>query len=57
MQHRKTKAVGLTLAFCFLGEALCFAADPQMGTWNHAPCVLFEATTFSGAISEGSSCL
>jgi len=25
---------GLTLAFCFLGGAMCFAADPQMGTWK-----------------------
>jgi len=30
----KTKTIGLTLAFCFLGGALCFAADPQMGTWK-----------------------
>jgi hypothetical protein len=32
--HMKTKALGLTLAFCFLGGALCFAANPQMGTWK-----------------------
>jgi len=32
--HMKTKALGLTLAFCFLGGALCFAADPHMGTWK-----------------------
>jgi len=32
--HMKTKALGLTLAFCFWGGALCFAADPQMGTWK-----------------------
>ena len=30
----KTKALGLTLAFCFLGGAACFAADPLMGTWK-----------------------
>ena len=30
----KTKVIGLTLAFCFFGWATCFAADPQMGTWN-----------------------
>jgi hypothetical protein len=34
MEHMKTKALGLTLAFCFLGGTLCFAADPQMGTWK-----------------------
>jgi hypothetical protein len=28
------KAIGLTLAFCFLAGAACFAADPQMGTWK-----------------------
>ena len=26
----KTKTIGLILAFCFFGVALCFAADPQM---------------------------
>jgi hypothetical protein len=30
----KTKTIGLTLAVCFLGGAVCFAADPQMGTWK-----------------------
>jgi hypothetical protein len=34
MEHMKKKAVGLTLAFCFLGAAMCLAADPQMGTWK-----------------------
>jgi hypothetical protein len=34
MERMKTKALGLTLAFCFLGGAMCFAADPQMGTWK-----------------------
>ena len=30
----KTKTTGLTLAFCFLTAAACFAADAQMGTWR-----------------------
>src|SRR5690242_14994000 len=30
----KTKTIALTLAFCFLAAAACFAADPQMGTWK-----------------------
>jgi len=34
MALMKTKTIGLTLAFCLLGWAVCFAADPQMGTWN-----------------------
>src|SRR5438067_4463179 len=34
MERMQTRAIGLTLAFCFLGGALCFAADPQMGTWK-----------------------
>jgi hypothetical protein len=34
MAHMKTKTSGLTLAFCFLAGAVCFAADPQMGTWK-----------------------
>ena len=34
MAHMKMKAIGLTLAFCFLAGATCFAADPQMGTWK-----------------------
>jgi len=32
--HMKTKTIGLTLAFCFLAGAVCWAADPQMGTWK-----------------------
>ena len=28
------KTIGLTIAFCFLAAAACFAADPQMGTWK-----------------------
>jgi hypothetical protein len=34
MAGMKTKTIGLTLTFCFLGWAMCFAADPQMGTWK-----------------------
>jgi hypothetical protein len=34
MDRMKMKAIGLTLAFCFLGTAACLAADPQMGTWK-----------------------
>jgi hypothetical protein len=34
MKRMKTQTIGLALAFCFLGGALCFAADPQMGTWK-----------------------
>ncbi len=30
----KTKTIGLTLALCFLAGAVCFAANPQMGTWK-----------------------
>jgi hypothetical protein len=30
----KTNIIGSTLAFCFLGAAVCFAADPEMGTWK-----------------------
>jgi hypothetical protein len=29
----KTKTVGLSLALCFAGAAVCFAS-PQMGTWK-----------------------
>jgi hypothetical protein len=28
------RTIGLILSFCFLAGAACFAADPQMGTWN-----------------------
>jgi hypothetical protein len=34
MAGMKVRTLGLTLAFCFLGSAACFAADPQMGTWK-----------------------
>ena len=47
MEHMKTKSIGLTLAFCFLGGAMCFAADPQMGTWklNEAKSKITPGTT------------
>jgi hypothetical protein len=47
MKHMKIKTIGLTLAFCFLGVALCFAADPQMGTWklNEAKSKITPGTT------------
>ena len=32
--HMKTKTTGLILAVCFFGAAVCFADDPQMGTWK-----------------------
>src|SRR5215469_1068742 len=32
--HMKTKMTGLILALCFFGAAVCFADDPQMGTWK-----------------------
>jgi hypothetical protein len=34
MTRMKIKTIGLTLALCFLVATACFAADPQMGTWN-----------------------
>jgi hypothetical protein len=34
MKHMKTKALGLTLTFCFWGATACLAADPHMGTWK-----------------------
>jgi hypothetical protein len=30
----KTKAIWLTLAFCFLAGVVCFGGDPHMGTWK-----------------------
>jgi hypothetical protein len=47
MEHMKTKALGLTLAFCFLGAAACLAADPHMGTWklNEAKSKITPGTT------------
>ena len=43
----KTKTIGLTLTFCFLGWATCLAADPQMGTWklNEAKSKMTPGTT------------
>src|SRR5437867_11662673 len=32
--HMKIKTIGLTVALCFLAGGVCFAADPQMGTWK-----------------------
>jgi hypothetical protein len=47
IEHMKTKALGLTLAFCFLGAAMCFAAAPHMGTWklNEAKSKITPGTT------------
>jgi hypothetical protein len=30
----KIKTLGLTIILCFLAGTICFAADPQMGTWR-----------------------
>jgi hypothetical protein len=30
----KTRTITLSLLLCFVGAAVCFAADPQMGTWK-----------------------
>lgn len=30
----KTRSAVLTLALCLAGSAVCFGADPQMGTWK-----------------------
>jgi len=30
----KIRTIGLTVAFSFLGSAVCLAADPQVGTWK-----------------------
>jgi hypothetical protein len=47
MAVMKTKRIGLILAFCFLGWTACFAADPQMGTWelNEAKSKITPGTT------------
>ena len=34
IDHMKTKTFGLILSFFFFGSAICFAADPHMGTWK-----------------------
>jgi hypothetical protein len=47
MAGMKTRTIGLTLALCFLGWAMCFAADPHMGTWklNEAKSKITPGTT------------
>lgn len=47
MAPMKTKTIGLIIAFCFLGCAVCFATDPQMGTWklNEAKSKITPGTT------------
>ncbi len=30
----KTRTIIVTLLLCFVGAAVCFAADPQIGTWK-----------------------
>jgi len=30
----KTRTIIITLLLCFVGAAVCFADDPQMGTWK-----------------------
>src|SRR5271167_4708372 len=32
--NMKTRTILLTLLLCFVGAAVCFADDPQMGTWK-----------------------
>jgi hypothetical protein len=34
MKDMKTRTIVVTLALCFGAGALCFASDPQMGTWK-----------------------
>jgi hypothetical protein len=34
IERMKIRTIRLTLALCFLGSGLCFAADPHMGTWK-----------------------
>src|SRR6266487_6542941 len=43
----KIRTIALTLAFCFLGAAVCLAADPSMGTWklNEAKSKMTPGTT------------
>src|SRR5439155_4547404 len=47
MGHMKTKTFGLILSFFFFGLAMCFAADPHMGTWklNEAKSKITPGTT------------
>src|SRR5262245_42937924 len=30
----KARTIPLTLLLCFVGAAMCFAADPQLGNWK-----------------------
>jgi hypothetical protein len=50
----KTKTIGLTLALCFFGAALCFAEDPWMGTWklNDAKSKITPGTTKVNIVIE-----
>src|SRR6266852_5821370 len=43
----KIRTIALSLAFCFLGAAVCLAADPSMGTWklNEAKSKITPGTT------------
>src|SRR6266851_3494898 len=34
-ENMKATTSILTLALCFVGAAVCFAAEPHMGTWKH----------------------
>jgi hypothetical protein len=34
MNIMKMRTIGLALTLCFFGAALCFADDPQIGTWK-----------------------
>src|SRR5215471_18422963 len=34
IDHMKAKTTGLTLALCLFRAAVCFADDPEMGTWK-----------------------
>jgi hypothetical protein len=34
MENMKTRTIVVTLAWCFGAGTLCFASDPQMGTWK-----------------------
>ncbi len=43
-EDMKTRTILLTLLLCFVGAAVCFAADAQMGTWK-----LHEAKSKIGA--------
>src|SRR5208283_2905213 len=33
-EHMKVKKIALTLALCLAGVAVCYASDPNMGTWK-----------------------